>query len=712
MCHGLKVSSNSSAITIIVCAVTAFGSAGCRSGNPISRLVRVTPNPDAGHPDIEPPPQRLASASGVGPSSKQKTSSRQDRLAAAPSTNDVAEERSPHVRLRPEQTGDLTPRDAVPKNRSTTMASLDLPRDNVDLDSVRQVAAKTEEVDTELLEPSAGSTEHHFGDRQPASQPEGTDVAVNVADVPADRLGDPASSATAATEASAPTDPTEAAASPSATKRSAPKLSASDYQRIMKAFENYPPAIRREAMQRLAAALAPTAESSAQPNSPTEALRQRLSDLPELPTSTTRDPNRIAKRLGESRLDESAPASAVSAADPVAKAVAGHEPATPPTTAPASSRRRQPAAAMAADASPAVANEDTEAATLSVASDRSDQPASLSVASHPVPADPSGDGSPKPDPTSLRHAAVSNPPRSILQSGSEPTNAPEDSGKLAAVAALGALVSTATAPAIDPNIAEPISASNPVAPVSHVKPASSEELLAKMSDQELFATLVKTLSNAPAGETPAQKASRLIKLRHLKVLAGNPAAIEESLDGMSDSEQSFLRHQLQGLWTMVNPDGHPVPRRRLTHAIEEFRQATYHASAAADALEVRALNFCSELESYGQFTPFAGNRFKPKQEVILYCEVDNFAANKVADGFETNLQGTYDIYDQNGHQVAGQLLPPDRQVAVRIPRDRFVAYRMNLPGDLPAGTYRLQLTMEDLAGKKYGQAEIPFQMEK
>ena len=700
MCHGLKVSSQSSAITMVVCAVTAFGSAGCRSGNPISRLVRVTPSPHAAHPDIEPPPQRLASASGVGDKASQT------QLASQSSGDKVAEDASPHVRLRPDQTGDLTPRDAVPKNRTTTMASLDLPRDDVDLDSVRQVAAAMDTVDIESATDQPTTTERHFGDRSVDAQDAAANIAVKVAEVPAGRVDESASATVEATASSSPPPP----------KRAAAKLSASDYRRIMKAFENYPPEIRREAMQRLATALAPTAETSLQPKSPEDALRQRLGDLPELPNTTNRDPQRVAKRLGES-----AEGAAIAASGRSAEPSAENTPASD-ATAPASSRR-QKLVQNAPEPGPAASEDPSPTTRMSVASDRSDQPAGLAVASHQPNSREAGvttaDADATPDPTMLRHAAVSNPPRSILDGGSKPVHAPEESDVGNAVASLGTptmasppMPQTASPAAADSNATESIATPTSVAPVSHVKPASSEELLAKVSDQELFATLVKTLSNPTPGETPAQKASRLIKLRHLKVLAGNPDAIEESLDGMSDSEQSFLRHQLQGLWTMVNPDGHPVPRRRLTHAIEEFRQATYHASAAADALEVRALNFCSELESYGQFTPFAGNRFKPKQEVILYCEVDNFAANKVADGYETNLQGTYDIYDQDGNQVAGQLLPPDRQVAVRIPRDRFVAYRMNLPADLPAGTYRLQLTMEDLAGKKYGQAEIPFQMAK
>ena len=241
---------------------------------------------------------------------------------------------------------------------------------------------------------------------------------------------------------------------------------------------------------------------------------------------------------------------------------------------------------------------------------------------------------------------------------------------------------------------------------AEVKPVVSE-----LSDAALYGEMLKRLSR-PVGESEADRNSRMIKQRHLMVLAGNPDAAVEKIDSMSEPEQEYLRHQLLGLWTMVDPQGHPVPSRRFTTALPQMREATKFAAAATDSLDVRSLAFCTAIESYGQVKTFPGNRFDSGQQVILYCEIENFTVDDTAEGFQTHLQGSYDIFNADNEKVVSQLLPADKQVSANYLRDYFIAYQMHLPQQLSAGTYRLQLTMEDVTGKKYGQASIPLEIAK
>lgn len=241
-----------------------------------------------------------------------------------------------------------------------------------------------------------------------------------------------------------------------------------------------------------------------------------------------------------------------------------------------------------------------------------------------------------------------------------------------------------------------------------------DPIASQLSDQRIYAELLKRLSAAPADESDADRSSRLIKQRHLMVLSGDPDGAVAGIDAMSVAEQEFLRHQLLGLWTMVDPHGHPVPSRRFTTALPEIREATKFAAAATHSLEVRSLAFCTAIESYGQIKTFPGNRFESGQQVILYCEIENFTVNKTSEGYETYLQGSYDIYNADNEKVVSQLLPADKQISSNYLRDYFIAYQMHLPQQLPVGTYRLQLTMEDASGKenggvsKYGQGSIPL----
>ena len=109
--------------------------------------------------------------------------------------------------------------------------------------------------------------------------------------------------------------------------------------------------------------------------------------------------------------------------------------------------------------------------------------------------------------------------------------------------------------------------------------------------------------------------------------------------------------------------------------------------------------------------PFEENQFQSGQQVILYCEVENFRASQSEVGYKLHLQGSYEIFDSKDQRVFSQVLPADQQVSSNYLRDYFVAYQMFLPAEIEAGHYRLQLTMEDVIGKKYGQTEIHFQIE-
>jgi hypothetical protein len=238
------------------------------------------------------------------------------------------------------------------------------------------------------------------------------------------------------------------------------------------------------------------------------------------------------------------------------------------------------------------------------------------------------------------------------------------------------------------------------------------DLTGSNTEEELLASLIERLSSAPEDESDADRTSRLIKLRHAMVMAGDPDSAVAAIEGMAEAEQEFLRHHLLGLWSMIDPQGHPVPSRRFATAVPQIREAAKFAAAATDALEVRSLAFCTAIESYGQITSFPGNRFTPGKQVILYCEIENFSVKRVDTGYETHLHGSYDVFDAKNEKVFSQVLPADQQVSSNFLRDYFIAYQMHLPEQLAPGTYRLQLTMEDVHGKKYGQSSIPMEIAK
>ncbi|PNY34672.1 hypothetical protein C2E31_22110 [Rhodopirellula baltica] len=209
--------------------------------------------------------------------------------------------------------------------------------------------------------------------------------------------------------------------------------------------------------------------------------------------------------------------------------------------------------------------------------------------------------------------------------------------------------------------------SNGMAPVTLMSQADEKVAVENRTDgplgeEELYSMLLQRIVEPKENETPRDLARRQIIARYLMVLAGDPETAVESMDGFSESEREFLKNQLIGLWTIIDPDGHPSAGRRVTEALPHFRKATSYLSEATDSLELRQLEFCTEIESYGQVKPFENKRFAPGQQVILYCEVENFVATEKDGLFRTQLEGSYEIYARPATRWSARFCRPTSNV--------------------------------------------------
>jgi hypothetical protein len=250
-------------------------------------------------------------------------------------------------------------------------------------------------------------------------------------------------------------------------------------------------------------------------------------------------------------------------------------------------------------------------------------------------------------------------------------------------------------------------AQDSAAPTNSV--AANAADLSTLTESQLINELIaRYQTKVDAANTAEAPVHDVVALRTLHVIAGSPDAAVKPLANWKSTEQEFLNYQMLSLWQLLDPKSHPVRERRWAAALPDLRQATSHLAAASATLDVRNLAFCTEVLSYGQVKPFPNNRFQAGQLVILYMELENFVADRLTDGYETHFQGSYQIYDATGKRVAHQILPADRQTCNNYRRDYFIPYEFHLPDKLAAGSYRLEVTMEDAKGKTYGQASIPF----
>jgi hypothetical protein len=209
--------------------------------------------------------------------------------------------------------------------------------------------------------------------------------------------------------------------------------------------------------------------------------------------------------------------------------------------------------------------------------------------------------------------------------------------------------------------------------------------------------------------TPELKQSLEGALRLMNLAIGDLENALKPIEKMPSDEQQYVRNTIQALHYAFDPEGNPLASRRYALVLESGRKAQTSAATVAN-LEVRNVAFCTEVDRFGMVTKFPQYQFQAKQECLLYCEVDNFVAVPVKDGFETELQGSYEIVDSSGRRVADELLPLDKDFCTNLRRDYFIPYRIYMPNDIQPGKYQLKLTIEDMKGRKFGQSIVDFRI--
>ncbi len=248
---------------------------------------------------------------------------------------------------------------------------------------------------------------------------------------------------------------------------------------------------------------------------------------------------------------------------------------------------------------------------------------------------------------------------------------------------------------------------NEKAPVDRATTDSTSD---ELSWREHLHQALAQLEQEPSAVSPEEQVHRAMVDRLLHLSLGDINSASEPIDGLQTHGQDFIRHSLESLYEVTNPSGNPVEIKRYSLAMLSQRKALSHLAAVSN-LEVHNATFCTEVDGYGVVTKFPQYAFKADQELLLYCELDNFVSSHIdGKGFETQLQGSYEIVDASGRRVADQLLPMDSHLCRNQRRDYFIAYRIYMPQKIDPGKYQLKLTVEDLKGRKFGQTNLDFQI--
>lgn len=211
--------------------------------------------------------------------------------------------------------------------------------------------------------------------------------------------------------------------------------------------------------------------------------------------------------------------------------------------------------------------------------------------------------------------------------------------------------------------------------------------------------------------TAKERTNLEARLRLMQLAANDmDGAMNPSQSWNKDADQWF-RSTLFSIHEATALTGPESPNQRFSLVAKHQQEASQHLLSLSD-LEINNVSFCTEVQSYGQVVKRPANALTANEEVILYCEFNNFAALKVRDGFETEFEARYEIVDLQNNRIYEEKLPTDRQTSANRRRDYFIAYQMYLPKDIAPGHYRLKLNVKDVKAGKFGQGLVEFQIVK
>lgn len=206
------------------------------------------------------------------------------------------------------------------------------------------------------------------------------------------------------------------------------------------------------------------------------------------------------------------------------------------------------------------------------------------------------------------------------------------------------------------------------------------------------------------GQTEAQHQDYITKhveLRMLYLLSGQRDRALTAIPAIGADEQTFWTQVFWGLVGYLDAERYPERTVRTTNTLDQLRKAVQSLQGQAN-LSVRQAVFCSNINSFGDYTKFAQEEFSPGAEVLIYSELDNFKSERTPEGqFRTVLKSSIKVMPHGSQQPIDEVQYNSTEDVCRSFRQDFMqGFKYRLPQRIAPGAYELMLTVEDqLSGK-------------
>lgn len=216
-----------------------------------------------------------------------------------------------------------------------------------------------------------------------------------------------------------------------------------------------------------------------------------------------------------------------------------------------------------------------------------------------------------------------------------------------------------------------------------------------------------------------EKAKLEIYLRMMYLMASQKDKAVTPIAGLDANMSEYWREQLYALAELTKDDRTELESAMFLGApqknaigIEHLRKAIDELSRNA-MLQVRNAHMCQDVKGYGSYTEFTDKRFSKNQQVLIYCELENYVAEIINAGrgkeYETQIQCTAIIVDESSKIVRQVQYEKIIEKGQSRRRDFYLLCSLTIP-DLPPGKYSVRLQVIDVkAGKETSSEPMPFE---
>ena len=209
-----------------------------------------------------------------------------------------------------------------------------------------------------------------------------------------------------------------------------------------------------------------------------------------------------------------------------------------------------------------------------------------------------------------------------------------------------------------------------------------------------------------------------VNLRMMHLVAGEPNKAIRAIPGIESSEQEFWQQVLWAMSEYFADRTMPNHKDRVTETLSDLRRAIHRMRSQAN-LQVKNMNFCSRISSFGVYEKVGESRFRAGQQILIYAEIENFQSEEVVSSgagvFKTRLSSTLEIHEagesaQISTALRKESFSPTVDMCASPRRDYFNAYTYVLPNDLPPGQYSLRLMVRDELGAGIATERLNFEV--